>query len=562
MKPFDPRLLRTVPAVRAPIAALTAVGVLSGALTVATAFALSALVVAVVEGAPVGTPALWLAALFAARALLAAGSDIVSAWAGAAVSTRLRSALLRAWGRLPAERRPDPDTAVTLATSGATAVEPYAARYLPTLLTAALVPGLAIATLAVVDWPSAVIVVLTLPLLPVFAVLIGKATQTSTERRWVALAQLSGHFLDVVRGLPTLVGYGRAGHQVGVVKEVSERHRSATMATLRIAFLSSAALELLASISVAIVAVVVGLRLSWGTMSLGAGLVAILLSPEAYWPIRRVGAEFHSAADGAVALDAILAHLDPSANGPFEGERAGLPASSTANGPFAEVTGMEYRYAAELAPVLRDLTLRLAPGLTVVTGPSGVGKSTLLELLAGLRTPTRGTVTAPAAHLVTQRPFIPAGTVRAAVTLGAPRPIPSIDVSASPMSRGMTSTRDEGVWEALRRVGLDGVVAALPGSLDAPLGDDGFGLSAGQRQRIALARASLCTEPLVLLDEPTAHLDGDAAEQAHALIAELAERRVVVAVTHRPELLRLADHHVHLEPVHGPATELRAEVRR
>ncbi|EWT07517.1 ABC transporter [Intrasporangium chromatireducens Q5-1] len=561
MKPFDPRLLRTVPAVRAPIAALTAVGVLSGALTVATAFALSALVVAVVEGAPVGTPALWLAALFAARALLAAGSDIVSAWAGAAVSTRLRSALLRAWGRLPAERRPDPDTAVTLATSGATAVEPYAARYLPTLLTAALVPGLAIATLAVVDWPSAVIVVLTLPLLPVFAVLIGKATQTSTERRWVALAQLSGHFLDVVRGLPTLVGYGRAGHQVGVVKEVSERHRSATMATLRIAFLSSAALELLASISVAIVAVVVGLRLSWGTMSLGAGLVAILLSPEAYWPIRRVGAEFHSAAGGAVALDAILAHLE-APNAACEGALSGAPVRSTPNAALVEVEGVEYRYAAELAPVLRDLTLRLAPGLTVVTGPSGVGKSTLLELLAGLRTPTRGTVTAPAAHLVTQRPFIPAGTVRAAVTLGAPRPIPSIDVSASPMSRGMTSTRDEAVWEALRRVGLDGVVAALPGSLDAPLGDDGFGLSAGQRQRIALARASLCTEPLVLLDEPTAHLDGDAAEQAHALIAELAERRVVVAVTHRPELLRLADHHVHLEPVHGPATELRAEVRR
>ncbi|MGN6754623.1 MAG: thiol reductant ABC exporter subunit CydD [Intrasporangium sp.] len=529
MKPFDLRLLRTVPTVRTPIAALTAVGVLSGVLTVTTAFALSALVVAVVDGTSVTTPAVWLAALFGARALLAAGSDIVSAWAGAAVSTRLRSALLGAWGRLPVERRPDADSAVTLATSGATAVEPYAARYLPTLLTAALVPVFAIATLAVVDWPSAVIVVLTLPLLPVFAALIGKATQASTERRWAALAQLSGHFLDVVRGLPTLVGYGRARRQAGVVEEISERHRSATMATLRIAFLSSAALELLASISVAIVAVVVGLRLSWGSMSLGAGLVAILLSPEAYWPIRRVGAEFHSAADGAVALDEILAHLEASPNGPGGIERAALPSSSPSSGPFAEVGAVEYRYAAELAPVIRDLTLRLAPGLTVVTGPSGVGKSTLLELLAGLRTPTTGTVTAPPAHLVTQRPFIPAGTVRAAVTLGHP-------------------AGDEAVWEALRRVGLDGVVAALPGNLDAALGDDGFGLSAGQRQRIALARAWLSTEALVLLDEPTAHLDGDAAREAHQLIGELAERRVVVAVTHRPELVTLADHHVHLNP--------------
>ncbi|HET8593913.1 MAG TPA: ATP-binding cassette domain-containing protein, partial [Intrasporangium sp.] len=434
------------------------------------------------------------------------------------------------------------DTAVTLATSGATAVEPYAARYLPTLLTAALVPGLAIATLVVVDWPSAVIVVLTLPLLPVFAALIGKATQASTERRWAALAQLSGHFLDVVRGLPTLVGYGRARHQVGVVKDVSERHRTATMATLRIAFLSSAALELLASISVAIVAVVVGLRLSWGTMSLGAGLVAILLSPEAYWPIRRVGAEFHSAADGAVALEQILAHLEPT-NAPSVVERGGAPVRSTPNAAFAEVAGVEYRYAAALPPVLQDLTLRLAPGLTVVTGPSGVGKSTLLELLAGLRTPTRGEVRAPAAHLVTQRPFIPAGTVRAAVTLGQP-------------------AEDSVVWEALRRVGLDGVVAALPGGLDATLGDDGFGLSAGQRQRIALTRAWLSTEPLVLLDEPTAHLDGDAARLAHALIAQLAERRVVVAVTHRPELLTLADHHVHLTPVATSATTVRGAVRR
>jgi ABC-type transport system involved in cytochrome bd biosynthesis fused ATPase/permease subunit len=263
-------------------------------------------------------------------------------------------------------------------------------------------------------------------------------------------------------------------------------------------------------------------------MSLGAGLVAILLSPEAYWPIRRVGAEFHSAADGAVALEQILAHLEAT-NTPTVVERGGAPVRSTPNAAFAELEGVEYRYAVDLPPILRDLTLRLGPGLTVVTGPSGVGKSTLLELLAGLRTPTRGEVRAPAAHLVTQRPFIPAGTVRAAMTLGHP-------------------AEDSVVWEALRRVGLDGVVAALPGGLDATLGDDGFGLSAGQRQRIALTRAWLSTEPLVLLDEPTAHLDGNAARLAHELIAQLAERRVVVAVTHRPELLALAHDHVHLTP--------------
>lgn len=524
MKPFDLRLLRAVPATRRPVAALTAVGVLSGVATVATAFALTGLVVAVVEGTPVLVPAAWLAGLFGARALLAGAGDLVAAWAGGAISTRLRGALLRAWGRLPAERRPDRDTAVTLATVGATTVEPYAARYLPTLLTAAVVPGLAMLALAIVDWPSAVIVVLTVPLLPVFAALIGKATQVSTERRWAALATLSGHFLDVVRGLPTLVAYGRARRQVDQVREVSERHRRATMETLKIAFLSSAALELLASISVAIVAVVVGVRLSFGAMPLGAGLVAILLAPEAYWPIRRVGAEFHAAADGAAALNEILTHLSPT-NAEFGGELSGAPVSSPRNVEFVEARELEYRYAAELAPVLADLDLRLGRGLTLVTGPSGVGKSTLLELLAGLREPTGGTLTAPAAHLVTQRPFLPAGTVRDALTIGL-RP-----------DSGRAGADDHALWQALRRVGLDGVVAALPDGLDARLGDDGFGLSAGQRQRLALARASLAPEPLLLLDEPTAHLDGEAARAVGQLVADLSRDRIVVAVSHEPDLL-------------------------
>ena len=252
----------------------------------------------------------------------------MAAWAGVAVSTALRSALLRRWGELDEGSRPEP-RAVSLATGGASAVEPYAAKFLPTLVTAAVVPVLAIGTLLIVDWPSALVVILTLPLLPVFAALIGKATAESTERRWSALAALSGHFLDVVRGLPTLVGYGRADRQVETVRGVSERHRLATMETLRIAFLSSAALELLATISVAIVAVTVGLRLSHGSMELGPALVAILLAPEACWPVRRVGAEYHSAADGAVALDEILT-ISPTpsaANDSFEG-RTRWPATA------------------------------------------------------------------------------------------------------------------------------------------------------------------------------------------------------------------------------------------
>ena len=515
MRPFDPRLLRTAPAARRPVVVLAVVGVLQGVATIGLAIALAALVVAVVEGTSLRTPGLWLAGLFLVRALLAWTSERVAAWAGVEVTAALRWRLVEHWLAAPAERRPAPDRAVTLAAQGAASVEPYAARFLPALVAGAVVPVLALTTLFWVDWISGLIVLLTLPLLPFFAALIGRATQAETQKRWSALASLSGHFLDVMRGLPTLVGYGRAERQVEVIGEVSQQHRVATMSTLRIAFMSSAALELLASISVAIVAVSVGLRLTHGSMTLQAGLLAILLAPETYWPIRRVGAEFHASADGAEAIDGILAELDVEAPATVDvDEEVGVLLSHVA-----------YTYPEATSPVLVGVHLDAGPGLTAVTGPSGVGKSTLLELAAGLRTPTAGTVRAGRAHLVTQRPFLPAGTLRDALVLG-------------------NGAGDQAVWDALRLVGLEGFVAGLPLALATPLGDDGFGLSAGQRARIALARATLSTAPVLLVDEPTAHLDADAADLVHRVLADLGERHTVVVVTHRPELVALADRHV------------------
>ncbi|HSO64507.1 MAG TPA: thiol reductant ABC exporter subunit CydD [Ornithinibacter sp.] len=541
MRPFDPRLLRTAPAARRPVAALAVVGVLQGVATIALAFALAALVVAVVEGAPLRSPALWLAGLFAVRAVLAWTSERVAARAGVEVTAALRERLLARWLAAPAERRPAPDRAVTLAAHGAASVEPYAARFLPALVAGVVVPALAVGALLWVDWVSALVVVLTLPLLPFFAALIGRTTQDETERRWSALSSLAGHFLDVMRGLPTLVAYGRAERQVDVIGEVSQQHRRATMRTLRLAFASSAALELLASISVAIVAVTVGLRLTHGSMTLEAGLLAILLAPEAYWPIRRVGAEFHSAADGADAVAGILAEIEhedlehedddessPRARGSSPGRPR--PHPSRAGSPGEVGVGLAhvaYTYPGAHAPVLVGVTLDAGPGLTAVTGPSGVGKSTLLELAAGLRTPTAGTVRTGRAHLVTQRPFLPAGTLREALRLG-------------------NDAADPELWDALRLVGLEGFVASLPRALATPLGDDGFGLSAGQRARVALARATLSTAPVLLVDEPTAHLDAASADLVHDLLVDLGERRTVIAVTHRPELVARADRHVAL----------------
>ena len=529
-RPFDPRLLTQVPATRWPVLALGVIGVMQGLATIALAFAITDVVVAVVEGRQVLAASLWLVGLFSVRALLAAANELVGTWAGMRVSTVLRERLIGAWLERDADCRPEAGRAQALATQGMTSIEPYVARYLPALVSGAVLPLLAVGTLALVDWPSALIVALTVPLLPIFAALIGRTTQESTQRRWRSLSALSGHFLDVMRGLPTLASYGRAEAQVDSIATVSRRHRLATMKTLRLAFMSSAALELLATISVALVAVSVGIRLATGSMALATAMLAILLAPEAYWPIRRVGTEFHSAADGAEALSDVMAEIDLTI------PRQDI-ADSTVSAPDNEEAGVEpspvvghgvcYIFPGTTTAVLNEVSFNLPTGLTVITGPSGVGKSTLLELLAGLRRPSAGTITAPRSHLVTQRPFLAPGTVRENLALGNDCP-------------------DDELWQILDMVGLDHMVATLSDGLDTRLGDDGFGLSAGQRPRLTLARAALSTAPLILLDEPTAHLDDESAALAHQLIQNLAELRTVVAVTHRPELLTLADEHIHL----------------
>ncbi|MEZ5374420.1 MAG: thiol reductant ABC exporter subunit CydD [Microthrixaceae bacterium] len=543
MRPFSPELLRALPTARRWVGRLAAVGVVSGVLALAQAAAVAWAATTVVRSAPLAVPLGWLAAIMAARGLTAAVLELVGRRAGHDLSGELRIRLLQRWLRSPPERRPAPAAAIGLAGAGAQSVEPYVARYLPALVTGTVVPILAVLALVWVDPLSAGILVLTLPLLPFFAALIGRHTEAETGRRWAAMHAMAGHFLDVVRGLPTLVAYGRAERQVGDIRAVGETHRRASVRTLRIAFMSSAALELLATISVAMVAVAVGLRLAHGSMDLQVGLTAILLAPEAYWPIRRVGQEFHNAADGAATLEAALPYLDadadvggsaaveqdaerPATGAPEVGVHGTEARAGTGVGVDRLVFGHRHR-----APILDGLTLTCPPGsgLTVLTGRSGSGKSTLLDLIAGVRTPDGGRVVAGSAHLATQRPLVLPGPVVEVLRLGAP---------------DATEVECE---ESLRVVGLWPALAERQG-LQTRLGDDGFGLSAGQRSRLALARARLSRAPLLLLDEPTAHIDVDDADALRGVILDEARRRRVIVATHDRAFLSAADSHWELQP--------------
>lgn len=516
MRPFDAALLREESAIRRPIAALGGIGVVQGVLAIAQAVVVAQLVVAVVHGSALLRPAVFVIVVFGLRAFVGGAGERVAAWAGSYVANVLRRNAIRGWLAQSSDSRPSETVMLSRVTHGAETIEPYVARYLPALISAAIVPTFALIALVWTDWVSALIVLLTLPLLPLFAALIGIHTRDEVAARWRETDRLTGHFLDVMRGLPTLVNYQRAERQVSVVRQVGDRLRRATVRTLRTAFLSSAALELLATISVAIVAVAVGLRLVHGELGLQVGLVAILLAPEAYWPIRRVGQEFHAAAEGATAIDD-LRGTEPIVDPP------------AADGMTLCADGVSYSYPGANSPVLQALRLDLDRGMTALTGPSGVGKTTVLDLLAGLRTPTSGDIVRPAGgvHYVMQRPFVIPGTLGDNLSLGGELP-----------------TGTDWLPDALRR---------LPQGLETPIGDDGFGLSAGQRALLALTRARLSNASVILLDEPTAHLDADMRHATEALIRELSATRIVVVATHSEALIALADNVVRLSGVSEPS---------
>ncbi|MDX5567456.1 thiol reductant ABC exporter subunit CydD [Streptomyces sp. ID05-04B] len=542
MKPIDPRLLRYARATRLFLVAVVGLGAVGAALVIAQAMLIAEAVVGAFQHgmtvAELRTPLVLLVAVATGRALVAWLTELAAHRASAAVKSELRGRLLeRATalgpGWLTGQRT---GSLVALATRGVDALDDYFSRYLPQLGLAVVVPVAVLARIVTEDWVSAAIIVGTLPLIPVFMMLIGWATQSRMDRQWRLLSRLSGHFLDVVAGLPTLKVFGRAKAQAESIRRITGEYRQATMRTLRIAFISSFALELLSTLSVALVAVTIGMRLVHGEMDLYVGLVILVLAPEAYLPLRQVGAQYHAAAEGLAAAEEIFEVVETAV------PPRGTAAVTGAGLAFEEVT---VRYPGRTVDAVSHASFAVRPGETVaLVGPSGAGKSTLLNTLLGFVRPTEGRVLAGGVDLaeadleqwrsrvawVPQRPHLFAGTIAENVRLARP------------------DAGDTDVQRALADAGALEFVDALPAGAGTVLGEDGTGLSAGQRQRLALARAFLADRPVLLLDEPTAALDGETEAEVVAAVRRLAADRTVLLVVHRPALLAVADRVVRLEP--------------
>ncbi len=534
------RLTRTSRAARVHLAGTAGLGLVATALIVAQATLLAHIIVAAFLGgdslAALTPELLWLAAISLARGLVDAGFETTGRIGAARVMAELRSKLTRhlLLDRPGALREERTGELAAAAVQGVDALEAYFARYLPQVVLAALAPLFILAWAFPRDWEAAAILAVTAPLIPVFMILIGRLAERSTRRRWRRLSRLSARFLDLVGGLETLRAHGLAESQGRSIAAAGESYRRETMATLRIGFLSALVLELAAMIGVALVAATVGIQLAEGTLGLTAGLTVLILAPELYMPLRRLGAQFHASADGMASAEAIFAVLDQPAA--VSVPAAPVAAPDPGRAPVS-VRGLRFSYPGR-EEVLRGLDFELEPGETVaLVGPSGGGKSTLLSLLLRLADPSAGAIACGGVDLldvdpvawhrqvawVPQRPTIFAGTVGENLRLADP------DAS------------DGSVAAAAREAGLLDVIASLPEGMATPIGEGGRRLSAGQAQRVGLARAFLRDAPLLLLDEPTAHLDEETELAVAAAVERLAAGRTALLVAHRPELARRAD---------------------
>ncbi|MFX1784825.1 thiol reductant ABC exporter subunit CydD [Prescottella equi] len=543
--PVDPRLWKYSASARGYLILTVVLSAVNVAMVIVSAVLIGTILAGVITSdrrsiADWRTDLLWLAAAVVVRVSAAWLHARYAHRAANRVVAELEVEVLESTTRMsPRDLDPRRDEIATVLTRGIRGLAPYLTGYLPALILAATLTPATFVVIALQDLTAAMIVVITLPLIPVFMILIGLLTKGKSEANLGAMTRLSGQLMDLLAGLPTLRALGREHGPAARVRELGDAHRKTTMSSLRVAFLSSMVLEMLATLSVALIAVSIGLRLVFGNMELEPGIVALILAPEVYLPLRMVGMQFHAAEDGLAAADKAFAVIDEAPARREAGTGSEVPADNS-----VELVGVSVHSRSGLAPHRLDVSCR--PGqVTVLTGANGSGKSTALQVILGLAEPAEGAVRVggvDVAYLdrtrwwdriawLPQHPVLVPGTLGENLALVGP-----VDPGSDALHR------------ACRATGFDAVLAELPRGWDTVVGVGGTGLSLGQRQRLALTRLLVSPRPVLLLDEPTAHLDDDTERTVLTSLRDLAgEGRTVVVVGHRPTVLAAGDRVVRVE---------------
>jgi thiol reductant ABC exporter CydD subunit len=556
---IDRRLVRLGRPARAHLAASVALGSLAAAATVAQATILAAVIDRVFRGgaglSQVRGELVALAALAVCRAAAGSAADLSGRLAAGRLMSAVRVRLAEHVARNSfAVRRSSTGEVAAAAVQGVDGLETYFSRYLPQVVLSAVVPLIVLAYVALVDPIAAAVMAVTLPVLILFLGLVGSAARRRTAARWRALARLSGHFLDVVRGLPTLRAFDRAEAQTAVLAAVGERYRRETISTLRIAFLSAFVLELAAMLGTAMIAVTLGVRLDEGGIGLRAALTVLILAPELYMPLRQLGAQYHAAADGLAGVHRVLDILDRT--DPVERPADPRPAPSPAEAPI-RFERVAYSYPDGRGKAVDGIDLELRPGAwTSLVGPSGAGKSTLALLLLRLADPSSGRIVAGGVDLRRLDP----DEWRASIAWVPQRPHVIAGSIAENVRAGRAGATDAQVRAAAAAAGI-GTGPGFPDGLETAVGDGGRPLSGGEVRRLALARAFVREAHLLILDEPTAHLDAESAAGIAAVIADLARTHTTLLITHDRALAARGDTVVVLDGP-GPPSQLTSDERQ